>query len=436
MLEIISYIASGLIMTLTPILFVKIILSKNIQVSKLKAIIIIIIFLISYMLSQTYLTGVIKTVSNCIFHVILIKKLYNTNYWKTTLLVIIYVLMLMIFDGLSILSSIYVFNIDPSLFYNNYAGGLALNSIICMIVLIITLFTKQRIKRILNYKLDSNKRLIILLIFTSICMFYSFYLAFSNIKISQDFYINIIIIIVFLIVMFSLIYQLIINSRINLEYDKLLEFMKTYEKEIENQRITRHETKNQLLTIKSKIYDKEKDSKVINYIDSILDEKIEVSQEHYAKFQYLPANGIKALFYFKTGEAEDKGIKVSINISKRVENSLLYTLTTNEFKQLGRLIGIYLDNAIEASKLSKYKVIGIEIYVISDNVEIIISNSYVDNKEKIGTNGKSTKGKNRGHGLLLAKSILNSTNKFESNKTITDKLYIQKLIIKKSTHNE
>lgn len=429
MLEIISYIASGLIMTLTPILFVKIVLHENIKTSKLETILIIIIFLISYMLSQAYLTGLLKTIINCTFHVILIKRLYSLDYWSTILLIVAYVLLMIIIDALELVCFIYIFKIPKDICYEHYAGSLLSNIIITSTCLLTTYISKNKIRKLLNHKLNASKKLSILSFLTLICILFLFYKSFSNIKIDDNFYINICIIIAFAGILFSLVYQIIVNNKQEIEYDKLLEFMKTYEVEIEKERIQRHETKNQLLTIKSKIYDKEKDYKVINYIDSILDEKIEVSQEHYAKFQYLPANGLKALFYFKTKEAENKNIKVSINISKKVENSILYNLSTNEFKQLGRLIGIYLDNAIEGSIESDDKKLGIEIYVISNDVEIIISNTY----GRISTNNKSTKGKNRGHGLLLANNILNSTNKFTSKKEITDKLYIQKLIIKKST---
>ena len=41
--------------------------------------------------------------------------------------------------------------------------------------------------------------------------------------------------------------------------------MKEYEAEIEKQRILRHETKNQLLTIKSKIVDKNDEKQTIEY---------------------------------------------------------------------------------------------------------------------------------------------------------------------------
>ena len=47
----------------------------------------------------------------------------------------------------------------------------------------------------------------------------------------------------------------------------------------------------------------------------------EYKQEKYAKFGCLPP-GIKGLCYYKVQEAENKGINVSINISKKVSLSL------------------------------------------------------------------------------------------------------------------
>ena len=93
---------------------------------------------------------------------------------------------------------------------------------------------------------------------------------------------------------------------------------------------------------------------------------------------------------------------------------------------------MYLDNAIEASSESKDKKLGIEIYLIGKDIEIIISNTFENEirAEKIGIEKFTTKGKNHGHGLLLVKYILRSNSIFESTNEITNNVYIQKLIIK------
>ena len=64
---------------------------------------------------------------------------------------------------------------------------------------------------------------------------------------------------------------------------------------------------------------------------------------------------------------------------------------------------------------------------------MIISNTYnneIDNK-KIGKEKFSTKGKNRGHGLLLVKHILSENKTFELYTNIQNDIYTQTIIIKK-----
>lgn len=68
--------------------------------------------------------------------------------------------------------------------------------------------------------------------------------------------------------------------------------------------------------------------------------------------------------YYKFSEAEEKGLDVKLNIAKQVENSFLKDLNTKDFKDLTRILGVYLDNAIEASILSEKKQLGIEIYKV------------------------------------------------------------------------
>ncbi len=60
------------------------------------------------------------------------------------------------------------------------------------------------------------------------------------------------------------------------------------------------------------------------------------------------------------------------------------------------------------SSTSEGKKLGIEMYLIKEKIEIIITNTFNNeiNLDKIGKESFSTKGKQRGHGLLLVKKIL------------------------------
>ena len=107
---------------------------------------------------------------------------------------------------------------------------------------------------------------------------------------------------------------------------------------------------------------------IIEYIDSVIGEKEKAGSTNYSKFKYLPSNGLKGFFYYKCTEAEKKGISVSVNISKQIENSFLKDIETKDFKDLARIIGVYLDNAIEARSTSEDKKLGIEMYLIKENI--------------------------------------------------------------------
>jgi len=81
-------------------------------------------------------------------------------------------------------------------------------------------------------------------------------------------------IIILLLVLSNSIRQVIENRKLSDKYDKLLEFMTTYEEEIENQRILRHEIKNEFLVVRAKLLDSQKNKEIVHYIDEILKDKI------------------------------------------------------------------------------------------------------------------------------------------------------------------
>ena len=318
-------------------------------------------------------------------------------------------------------------------YYKVYAGSALGNLSICILFVILTYFIRKPLRKILNTQVEDNKKITIYLILTFICIAIVFYQAFSNIKFSLDLIVSIFVMLAFLTILFGLMKQTLENTKLTNKYDKLLEYMITFEQEIERQRTLRHEIKNEFRTIRAKICDKQENKEIIEYIDEIVNDKYEIKQEAYAKFGYLPPNGIKGLCYFKTQEAEDKGIKVSINISKRVEKTAIFDLNIKQQRDFGRMLGVILDNAIEASINSEKKQIGIEVYANTNKeCKIIISNTYSNeiDKQKIGKEVFSTKGKDRGHGILLVKQLTKNSNIFEVKTDIQKKIYVQTIIIK------
>ena len=423
-------------MIITSIVFAKILLEdKKLRLS-LKNIIVIILSLVLYSTIAGILDGILKTLVICLIYVIVYRSVFTLTYTKSILISFEYIILSIIPDLFILLFSVYVLKIDSNVFYNNFAHTAISTMLVNILLILLTLIFKKTLRKISNIKLTNNKEIIIYLLLSLFSILVVFYTEYSNVKVSssKELILGVIVIVSFVLILYSLVKQKMENNKLMTRYIKLLEFIKNYEKELDKQKELRHESKNQLITARSKIVDKKKEHEVIEYLNSIISDYVKGNNEKYTSFQYLPANGIKGFFYYKANEAENNGINLSINVSPKVENTFIGDLDTNDFKQLGILLGVYLDNAIEASKNSKDKKMAIEIYKTGEDIEIIISNTYEGtiNIESIGKTKYTTKGKNHGYGLMLVNRILEENKRFEAKRVVTDVVYSQKLKIKKS----
>lgn len=424
-----NYLCS-LITILAGISFVKFSLDKKVNAKMLSSVVIMGLFSLIMLVLFYYDLLFLKTLLFCFIYFILFRYMFRLTGYQSLLSSIIFMLILTISEIIVFLFLSEILSINNEYLYNSFGGSILSNVIIGFIAVLLGRINRKWLCKVINMKLKNYLVVYITLLFG--CIIYFFYVTFSNIGNGINVFSGIMIIIVLLSVLSSLIIQAYKNNQLMIKYDKLLDFIKKYEIEIDNQRTMRHEIKNQLLTIKSKLIDKDENLSIINYINEIIeDNNKEINHTLYAKFNGLPSNGLKGLFYFKVSEAIDKNIDVSINISKKISGSLLNNLNSVMFNQLGKLFGILLDNAIEASDLSSEKKIGIEIYVEEDRIHFIVSNTY-NLKINYRLNGLfySTKGKNRGYGLLLAKTIVNSNNRLSLNTMISDEIFTQELIIK------
>lgn len=427
----VNLIISSLIMVISSVIFGKIIIDKNIQIKNDKLLVFIIIMTCSYVVVCYFFENLSKTIFVFLIYLVIFRYIYKITYKKALFLAFVYMIILMFADLIVLFITTGILKIPIEYCYENLAGSLISNIAVNMLFLAISYLFRNKLRKVLTIELEDKTKIIILSIITFFCIGYFFYTFALDFELNNNFIPSLLVIVFLLITLIIVIKQTLENNKLKLEYDKLLDFMKTYEVEIEKQHIQHHESKNQLVTIKAKLLDQENNKNVIEYIDSILDENISMNQAYYAKFQYLPSNGLKALFYFKASEAENKGITVTISISPKIKNSLLNDLSTNNFKQLGRIIGVYLDNAIEASALSNSKSMGIEVYKENDDIKMIITNSFDGEIDpNVGNQIFSTKGKNRGHGLMLVNSIINSNNLFYQKREIRKNVYVQILVVK------
>ena len=367
---------------------------------------------------------IFKTCIMFVLFAVLVKLNFSMDISKTIILTFIYYIVLILADMISInlLSMI----LGEKEFYLSVAGGIIGSMVVFVITVLLSFIFRKLILKILNIKI--RYRMLFVMIFSIVCIIALFYATFRLGTNSADKLLCIFSIFVLVLVIGNSFMQAYKNNQLILQYDNLLSFIKKYETEIDNQRTMRHETKNQLLTIKSKIIDKEKPTAIVDYIDTILNDGRKINHAEYAKLKYLPSNGLKGLFYFKMITAEEKNIHVEVSIAKGIEDGFLSKLDTNNFNQIGKVLGVYLDNAIESAEITKKKSLCIEAFTKTDEVIFVISNTYDPNIKKIG---RSTKGVGRGYGLLLANSIISNNSRLSSSTEVTPEVYIKKLSIKK-----
>lgn len=431
-MDLISDYVGTLISTICGVFFVNKILKIELKLKKPYVLLFCmlnsaIVFLLYLDNSQT-----LKTIVGYFLYVILFRISFKFDKYKSFLTGFLYYILLFSGEILFFIVTSYLFKISGNKVYIDFGATLLGNFLVSAICLSIGFLLRKLMIKLLEKRIRNKLLAYWICIFACVALFFS--ICFSTDTLNIETFLVLGMITVILIVIFVSFYQTYKNNELAVKYDKLLDFIKKYETEIDKQRTLRHETKKQLLTIKSKLIDKDKTDNVIKYIDEIInDNDMVICHSEYSRLKYLPSNGIKGLFYFKVSEANDRKISVNINISKEIKNSYISKLSPITFNQLGKILGIFLDNAIEGVELASEKQIGIEMYCNNDEeIIVIISNTYGPVKpKKAGVTVMSTKGNDRGHGLLLVRTIIASNKMFENETEITNDLYIQKLIIKK-----
>ncbi|MBR2708201.1 MAG: GHKL domain-containing protein [Bacilli bacterium] len=220
-------------------------------------------------------------------------------------------------------------------------------------------------------------------------------------------------------------------NKINDKYQTSITSLKEYETMIDKFRVNTHENKNELLTIRNMI--KNNDKKSIEYIDKLVDNKIKDNEKIMYQTSKIPEGGLRATIYSKLCVMEKYKIKYKLDISKNVRTVDLINLDEEVILNICKILGVFMDNSIEAVKNLKKKEINIELYVIDEELYIDITNNFKGNIDisKIGHERHTTKGENHGYGLLLVNKIINENKKYlENENSINGEYFTQTLKIK------
>ena len=170
-----------------------------------------------------------------------------------------------------------------------------------------------------------------------------------------------------------------------------------YIERIDEYRIMKHNLISNLNGIKS-ISNK----KTIKLIDDLILKYKEILKMP-KNFKNLPT-GINGIIYEKIYNINDSSFNVSIN--NKIKNNVIEVLNARDYNNFCEALSVSLDNAIEAAKKSKEKILFLEITETENKLMLKVINSFngVIDIDALGTKNYTSKHNGNGLGLF---SILN-----------------------------
>lgn len=407
---------------------------EKLNFKKLRLYIVYISLTISLIFNYYYSNMALKIIILIVLLSVFNWLLFRKNLRETILSTIMFELIVFIAEAIfSLIVIICIPQSDFKTIMESFFGILFTNFIISVIICFIIQFNfvKGIYENILN---STNKIKIKQLIIFVLFLVMSYNLIFFN-TYNQSNFLTVMLVNNFLIVIYSIvIFNMVKNNNKYLEisskYGTALDCLKEYEKILDQYKVSNHENKNQLLTIRSMIANKEKN--IPNFIDTVIDEKIQDDENLMFQTTIIPAGGLRAVIYSKILNMKKNNITFFLNIDKKIRSVDFIGLGDKLAYDVCRIISVYLDNAIDAVLSNKEGSVSIQFYIDDQNLCIAIANTFVTiDVNKIDEMGYTTKTEGHGYGLSLVKQIISkNTTYLKNERKITDNLFTQILKIK------
>ena len=204
--------------------------------------------------------------------------------------------------------------------------------------------------------------------------------------------------------------------------------MEEYERILDKDRINRHEMFNNLVVLKS--YKNKSSVEFDDMIDDLIKTYSNKESKLYSKLYQVP-KGIKGAIYLKLADIRVNNIDLNLFIESKIEDKF-NQIDAKLYYKICKILGILLDNAIEATIDCEIKYILLDIYSDDSTLYIYIENTFNNevNLDVIDIKGYSTKGDNRGYGLYIVDKIVQESNKLKLERNITNNKFATILEIK------
>lgn len=211
-------------------------------------------------------------------------------------------------------------------------------------------------------------------------------------------------------------------------YDNLQEYMAQIEELYQNIRIFRHDYANIMASMAGYMQENDMDGLKAYYDRQIfpMSNLFNKEKDAVSKLHNLGIIELKSLISVKINYALEMKIDVNVEITERIDQIKMKNV------DLVRIMGILLDNAIEACQECEKPNLGLSMIKTDKDIAIIIKNTYVKQDidySKLGSLGMSSKGKRRGIGLHNMKMIINAYDNVVMDTEFEDGYFTQELEI-------
>lgn len=396
-----------------------------------KNMIVYILFLIPcLLLIYAFFDGITRLLLNIIFTIMaLYLSIFKKDISNSVYYAIIYELLVCIFEIIISVVIVLIFKIDAKI-YAKIPFSLLISSIInCSLIYIITKikFVTNNIRK-LNENIKKNNKdwiyIIIVMILLVLLMVFNRY----KMKNSIEYYISIGLVIFVVVSFVYVIYNKFQRQAIEDKYNESMEYVLRYEKIINEQGKKNHEYNNQLMVIKGYI---NKPERLSEYLDEVIGEHKTGQNYTVKQLGFLPDGGVKGLLYHKLSKMEDNNIKYYLYIDQNLKDKDIESFDLKTYRDLTKLLGVFLDNAIDAALKSEEKEIEVELKDKDDCLLVIISNTYDKSADinKVGKSGFTTKGVGHGFGLSIVKDIARTNSEIETFSSKESDKFIQTAMV-------
>ena len=404
----------------------------NVHYSKKQCISYILLCSISAILTTFIIPNPLNTILNFILMLMFNFLIFRLSIIKTILAVFIPTITLALITTLIINPYLAFFNITSSDLSNIPIYKIGYLAILYFIIYIVTLILKNKnyVLTILDDMDKKNKKVIIINLVLGILAllvqaFITFYYI-DKLPVYITFFSFISLLAYFSISIFSMT-RIIKLTQTTRKLESAEEYNKTLRILHDNVRGFKHDFDNIVTTIGG--YVKTNDLEGLKkYYKQLEDDCQKVNNLYLLNPEIINNPGVYSLLTNKYNDAISKDIKVNI--------SFLLDLNTLKMKiyEFARILGILLDNAIEASNECDEKIINIIFRDDEKNHRqlVIIENTYKDKNvdtEKIFAKGVSGKENHTGLGLWEVNNILKKNNNLSLFTTKNDKYFSQQLEI-------